>query len=97
MQDVKDCAVLTIAHIAGASETPFFSEPSSRDVQGQAGPVANSPTSCSAPGKTVTGRRLRREAGRPVRATRVAVYISSGRSTSTTNAGWPRTPDQGRD
>ena len=26
MQDVKDCAVLTIAHIAGASETPFFLE-----------------------------------------------------------------------
>ena len=24
MQDVKDCALLTIAHIAGASETPFF-------------------------------------------------------------------------
>lgn len=24
MQDVKDCAVLTIAHIAGASETPFL-------------------------------------------------------------------------
>ena len=26
MQDVKDCAVLTVAHIAGAAETPFFLE-----------------------------------------------------------------------
>lgn len=26
MQDVKDCSLLTIAHIAGASETPFFVE-----------------------------------------------------------------------
>ena len=26
MQDVKDCSLLTIAHIAGASETPFFLE-----------------------------------------------------------------------
>ena len=26
MQDVKDCSFLTIAHIAGASETPFFLE-----------------------------------------------------------------------
>ena len=24
MQDVKDCSLLTIAHIAGASETPFY-------------------------------------------------------------------------
>jgi hypothetical protein len=26
MQDVKDCSLLTIAHIAGASETPFYLE-----------------------------------------------------------------------
>src|SRR5262249_50185300 len=26
MQDVKDCSLLTIAHIAGASETPFYVE-----------------------------------------------------------------------
>ena len=26
MQDVKDCSILTIAHIAGASETPFYLE-----------------------------------------------------------------------
>jgi len=26
MQDVKDCSLLTIAHISGASETPFFLE-----------------------------------------------------------------------
>ena len=26
MQDVKDCSLLTLAHIAGASETPFYLE-----------------------------------------------------------------------
>jgi hypothetical protein len=26
LQDVKDCSLLTIAHIAGASETPFYLE-----------------------------------------------------------------------
>ena len=55
---------------------------SSRNVKRGAGPGANSPASCSAPRKSVTGTRLRRDAGRPrSRHPHVALYLSPIRPT----------------
>lgn len=39
MQDVKDCSLLTIAHIAGASETPFYLEALARKGSRKAYPM----------------------------------------------------------